>query len=90
MEILFNTRLRRKLLFYSFTHSDESYYVRELANFINEDPGNLSRELRKLAQEGLYQSVSRGNIKLYSLDKNYPLFKELKAIIFKAGNKGCF
>lgn len=83
MSVLLNTRLRRKLLAYSFTHSDENYYVRELANLIDEDPGNLSRELRKLEVEGLYTSLAKGKVKFYSLNKNYPLFKQLKEIIFK-------
>jgi predicted nucleotidyltransferase len=83
MTVLMNTKLRRKLLVYSFTHVDEQYYVRELSALIDEDPGNLSRELKKLADEGLYTSVTRGRIKLYSLNKKYPLFKELKEIIFK-------
>lgn len=89
MSILLNTRLRRKLLAYSFTHCDENYYVRELAGFIGEDPGNLSRELRKLEEEGLYVSSIRGREKFYSLNKNYPLFRELKQILFKtAGVEG--
>lgn len=83
MTILMNTKLRRKLLAYSFTHADEQYYVRELSGLIDEDPGNLSRELKKLADEGLYTSVTKGSVKLYSLNKKYPLFKELKTIIFK-------
>lgn len=82
MSILLNPKLRHKLLAYSFTHSDASYYVRELALLINEDPGNLSRELRKLEREGIYQSVKKGNAKFYSLDKQYPLFNELKKITF--------
>lgn len=83
MSVLLNTRLRRKLLTYSFTHSDENYYVRELSILIDEDPGNLSRELRKLEAEGLYASFAKGNVKFYSVNKDYPLFKELKQIIFK-------
>ena len=83
MTILMNTKLRRKLLTYSFTHSDENYYVRELSSLIDEDPGNLSRELRKLEEEGLYTSTMKGRVKFYSLNKKYPLFKELKRIIFK-------
>jgi predicted nucleotidyltransferase len=83
MTVLLNTKLRRKLLAYSFTHSDEQYYVRELAGLIDEDPGNLSRELKRLEDEGLYTAVTRGRIKLYALNKKYPLFKELKGIIFK-------
>lgn len=83
MSVLLNTKLRRKLLAYSFTHSDENYYVRELSSLIDEDPGNLSRELKKLEEEGLYNSVTKGRVKFYSLNKKYPLFKELKRIIFK-------
>jgi len=83
VSLLLNTKLRKKLLTYSFTHFDENYYVRELAGLINEDPGNLSRELRKLEEEGLYTSFSKGGLKYFSLNKNYPLFDELKKIIFK-------
>jgi hypothetical protein len=42
--LLLALKLRRKLLAYSFTHPDETYYVRELSHPINEDPGNLSKE----------------------------------------------
>jgi predicted nucleotidyltransferase len=83
MSVLLNTKLRRKLLTYSFTHPDENYYLRELANLIDDDPGNLSRELKKLEDEELYTSVTKGRVKFYSLNKKYPLFKELKRIIFK-------
>lgn len=83
MSVLLNTRLRKKLLVYSFTHIDENYYVRELSSLIDEDPGNLSRELRKLEEEGLYTLFAKGNVKFYSVNKDYPLFKELKKIIFK-------
>src|SRR4030042_6094379 len=83
MSVLLNTKLRKRLLTYSFTHSDENYYVRELSSLIDEDPGNLSRELKKLEDEGLYTSVTKGRVKLFSLNKKYPLFRELKGIIFK-------
>ena len=83
MSLLLTTKLRRKLLTYSFTHPDENYYVREFAGLIDEDAGNLSRELRKLEEEGLYRSFSRGRVKFYSLNKTYPLFSELKKIVFK-------
>ena len=83
MSVILNTKLRRKLLTYSFTHPDEDYYVRELSSLIDEDPGNLSRELRKLEEEGLFVSFVRGRARFYSLNKQYPLFKEIKKIIFK-------
>jgi len=83
MSVILNTKLRRKLLTYSFTHPGENYYVRELSSLIDEDPGNLSRELRKLEEEGIFASFIRGRSKFYSLNKQYPLFKEIKKIVFK-------
>ena len=82
MSVLLNTKLRKKLLTYSFTHPDENYYVRELSSLIGEDPGNLSR-MKKLEEEGLYASMTKGRVKYFSLNKTYPLFRELKRIIFK-------
>jgi predicted nucleotidyltransferase len=78
-----NTRLRRNLLAFTFSHAGENFYVRELAGLIQEDAGNLSRELRKLEGEGLFTSHVRGNSKFYMPNPQYPLFDELKKIVFK-------
>ena len=77
------SKLRSKLLSYFFTNPEKSLYVRELGIILNEDPGNLSRELRKLEREGIFVSSAKGSVKFYSLDKKYPLFGDLKNIIFK-------
>ena len=37
MNFLINTNLRKKLFGYAFTHVDEEYYVRGLANIIDEE-----------------------------------------------------
>ncbi len=37
MTVLFNTKLRQKLLAHFFTHPDEQLYVREIAGLILED-----------------------------------------------------
>lgn len=68
---------------YAFTHTDEDYHVRGLATLIDVDPGNLSRELKKFENEGLFNSTTRGKAKFYSLNKDYPLYDGLKDIIFK-------
>lgn len=88
MSILLGTKLRKNLLAFSFNHPDESYYVRELSGLIREDPGNLSRELRKLEEEGIYSSTTRGNVKFYSLNKSYPLFREVKKIVLNSVDGG--
>ena len=78
-----SSKLRSKLLSYFFTNPEKSLYVRELGIVLDLDPGNLSRELRKLEQEGIFTSYTKGQIRFYSVDKKYPLFSDMKNIIFK-------
>ncbi|MCK5707890.1 MAG: winged helix-turn-helix transcriptional regulator [Candidatus Aureabacteria bacterium] len=80
---LFKSNLRRKLLIYFFTHHDAELYLREIASKINVDAGNLSKELKGLEEEGIFNVRTRGNQKHFSLNQKYYLFEELKSIIFK-------
>lgn len=57
--------------------------MREVATLLDLDPGNLSKELRKLAKEGLFLAESKGKIKFYRLNPYFPLYQELKQMIFK-------
>lgn len=77
------SRLRQKLLCHFFTNPGANLYLREIASILKEDPGNLSKELTKLEKEKVFTSSLRGNQKYFSLNKRYPLHKELKSIIFK-------
>jgi predicted nucleotidyltransferase len=81
--LLLKTKLRKDLLSYLFSNPDKNCYLRELASLIDADAGNLSRELRMLEGEGLLISKKQGNQKMFRINKKYPLFKELKQIIFK-------
>lgn len=83
MAVLLRSKARSNLLALFFAHPDENYYVREAASRIGEDAGNLSREMRRLEKEGIFDSTMKGRIKLYSLNKKYPLYSELKNIFFK-------
>lgn len=77
------SRLRNKILLHFFTNPDDEKYLREIAIILGEDPGNLSKEMSKLGKEGIFLSADRGKQKYFSLNKKYPLFEELKSIIFK-------
>ena len=77
------SRLRQKILSYFFTNQDAHLYLRETASLLRDDPGNLSKELAKLIKEGIFVCDTRGRQKYFSLNKTYPLYKELKSIIFK-------
>lgn len=77
------SKLRQKLLSYFFANSQVSLYVREASAILNEDAGNLSKELARLEKAGIFVSNTRGRQKYFSLNKNYLLFKELKSVVSK-------
>lgn len=80
---LTKSKLRQKLLVYFFTNPKSNFYLRETAAKLDEDPGNLSKEFAHLEKEGVFTVEERGRQKFFSLNKNYPLYKELESIIFK-------
>jgi hypothetical protein len=77
------SRLRRALLGYFCTNCDARLYLRQAANLLGEDVGNLSKELSRLEDIGIFKSTMSGKQKYYSLNKQYPLFGELKSVVFK-------
>ncbi len=80
---LTKSKIRRKILSHFFSNIDQELYLREIARIINEDPGNVSKELSKLEKEQLFLSKFKGNQKYYYLNKEYPLFDEVKSVVFK-------
>jgi len=80
---LTKSRLRQKILSYYFTNPASQLYVRQLAAILSEDPGNLSKELCRLENEGVFITETKGNQKHFYLNKRYPLYNELKSILFK-------
>lgn len=77
------SKLRKNLLSYFFTNPEANLYLREIASMLKADPSNLSKELNKLQKEGIFVTTVRGNQKFFALNKKYPLYEELKSIIFK-------
>ena len=77
------SKLREELLVLYFTNPNKKYYLRELERMLNFSVGNIRRELIKLSKIGLFLSENKGNLVYYYLNQSYPLFKELKSIIFK-------
>lgn len=80
---LFSSKLRIKLLDVFLSLPDARFYIRELERKIKEEAKNVSRELKNLEALGLLLSEKQGNLKYYSVNENFFLYPELKAIIFK-------
>lgn len=73
----------KTILGYMFLHEDAELYVNEMARKFGLDDGNLSRKLKELETEGILKVRERGNACFYSLNREYPLFKEYKGIVLK-------
>lgn len=86
MSYLFNfdkSSLRAKVLLYFFSNPTSSLYVREMAQILHVDATNLSKELSRLEKAGVFVSNLRGNQKYFTINKTYPLYNELRSIVFK-------
>jgi len=74
---------RQRLLAYYFTNPVARHHLRDLADRLSIDPSNLSRELRRLERDGLFQSEVSGRQKYFRLNREYPLFNEVRSIVAK-------
>src|SRR6202163_3002843 len=77
------SKARRKLLAFYFTNPAARHHLRDLAERLNIDPSNLSKELGRLEREGLFGSEVNGRQKYFQLNRGYPLFNEVRKIVAK-------
>jgi len=88
MEKLFTSRTRAKLLTLFLTESKKEFYVRELQRKIKENVTSVRRELENLKKLGLVNERKEGIQKFYSLNKNHPIYEELRRIVLKTEGVG--
>lgn len=81
--ISISSPLRKKIFAYFFTNPHQELYVREMARVLNVDAGNLAKEMNTLRREKIFKAAKRGSLKIYSLNKEHPLYSELKRIAEK-------
>ena len=77
------SKARQRLLAYFFANPTARHHLRDLAKRLGIDPSNLSKELMRLEQEGLFRSEVNGRQKYFQLDSEYSLFKEVRGIVAK-------
>lgn len=77
------SKARQRLLAYYFANPTTRLHLRDLAERLNIDPSNLSKELGRLEREGLFRSDVSGRQKYFQLNREYPLFAEVRGIVSK-------
>lgn len=82
---MLNTRsdISKKVLNYFLLQEGAETYINELARILKLESGNLTRKLLELEKEGVLKNRWQGKQRYYSLNTNFPLLKEYKAIILK-------
>jgi DNA-binding MarR family transcriptional regulator len=84
LDIFITSRVRRKIIVIYAKYPDFKTHVRGLAKLIKEDAGNIQRELKRLEKVGFLVSERQGNTKVYSTNKQFPIFRELQSIVLKS------
>jgi predicted transcriptional regulator with HTH domain len=84
LDAFITSRVRRKIVVVYAKYPDFKTHVRGLAKLIKEDPGNIQRELKRLAKSDFLRVEKKGNSKIYSTNKAFPIFKELQNIVIKS------
>src|SRR5258708_36124381 len=77
------SKARQQLLAYYFTNPTARHHLRDLAERLSVDPSNLSKELGRLERDGLFRSQVIGRQKYFQLNREYPLFDEVRKIVAK-------
>jgi predicted nucleotidyltransferase len=77
------TKTRAELLKLFLTNPDRSFYMQEIGRILGRKPGTFQRTLNNMVSEGILTSEYRANARYLRANKDYPLYKELKSIVFK-------
>jgi predicted nucleotidyltransferase len=82
------SKTRQRLLTYYFINPRARHHLRDLAERLGVDPSNLSKELRRLERDGLVKSEVNGRQKYFQLNREYPLYTEIRGIVEKTIGAG--
>jgi len=76
------SKTKRKLLKLFVMHPERSFYVREIEKLTQEPVAAVRRELGYLQEAGFLNSRNEGNLKYFQVNQDFPIYPELKRIIY--------
>jgi len=83
INILFKSKIRRKILTRFFADESRKFYINEMARLVGTTQGTCRRELNRLVDMGMLATSREGNLQYYQVNRQNPLYKEFSAIIRK-------
>ncbi len=66
-----------------FEDSKKEYYFREIAKNLKKEPSHYQKYLDNLVDDKILLDERRGNMRFFRLNKEHPLYEEIKSIISK-------
>jgi len=72
-----------KILQIFFDDPQKEYYLREIAKILKKEPGHYQRYLDELVEDGILRDERRVKMRFFKLNKDYPLYEELKSMVSK-------
>jgi len=88
LEELFSSQARVAILKLLLLNGDGRFYLREIATLTEQPVQAVQRELPKLERIGLLDHTVHGNRKYYQVNRDCPIFPELKSIFLKTVGLG--
>jgi len=83
LQTLISSKNRAKVLTFFLTHPDERFYYTELLRRLDITPSALQNELARFTKAGLLETKREANARFYWVNKDFPLYPELKSIVLK-------
>jgi hypothetical protein len=83
IETLISSKTRIKLLLKFFLNSRATAYLRNLEEEFGESTNGIRIELNKFEKAGFLNSFVEGNKKVFKVNIQHPLFKDINSIVMK-------
>ncbi len=81
--ISLKSQVTRKVLGFFVLNPQETLYVNELSRKLALDKRNLVKKLHELEKDGILRCEIRGNLRLYGVNPEFPLYQEYRRIVLK-------
>lgn len=88
LERLFTSKSRIKILQLLIFNTQSEFHLRQIARLTGVSPPYVKRELSNLSKLNLITESTKGNLKLFRINKGSPIFAELKRIFLKTESLG--
>jgi len=88
LQYFITSKAKRNVLRLLLTNPEKEFYINEISRLTGEPLNAVARETCYLEKSGLIKSHKAGNMKYFKVQKDFPLYPELKKIIYSTVGLG--